>query len=121
MPVTIDGHSGIENRKVNEVRSGDFEVVLAALKEARGRVHLVIHATAHSYGSSLPAPLFLASIELQQFHGACPFWRERCFWRHLAILETDDIGRAQWRQTEMVHQAFKTLGSKLSDLYRLQL
>jgi len=117
----MDGHSGIENRQVNEGRSGNFQLVFSYLKESNGRGNFVIHATSNtSYSYGLQPLEFLQSCGLQHFRGNCQFYHDRCFWRHLAVLQQDDAGFARMDHTQAVHRAFKAFSERIGDLFELR-
>jgi hypothetical protein len=117
----MDGHSGIENKKVNESSSGNFRLVLSYLKDSSGQGSFVLHATSNvSYSYGLQPPEFLQSIGLQHFPGACQFHHDRCFWRCIATLPGVDRGFEHMNDVQAVHRAFNEFAGKIGDLYSLQ-
>jgi len=116
----IDGHSGIENREVNRGGSGNFQLVLAYLKESSGAGHFVIHATSStSYSYGLQPLEFLQQIGFTHFRGECPFHHDRCFYREIATLQRDIHGFENMQQVQSIHDAFRKFAEKIGDLFSL--
>ncbi len=118
----MDGHSGIENRQVNQAKSGQFQLILAYLKHSSGLGSLVIHATSnvfYSYGRQRPLE-FLHSLGLQHFRGECQFHRDRCFWHEMATLRREIAGFENEREVERIHRAFTAFSSKVAELFTLR-
>lgn len=115
-----DGHSGIENRQVNQGGSGNFQLVLAYLKQGSGRGDFVIHATSNTFYSYGLQPLeFLEQIGLSHYHGQCPFHHDKCFYRVIATLQRDIHGFENYTQVQRIHHAFQTFAGKIGDLFSL--
>jgi hypothetical protein len=116
-----DGHSGIENRQVNQGGSGNFKLILAYLKQADGRGEFVIHATSNiSYSYGLQPLEFLASIGFTQFRGQCPFHQDKCFYRVIGTLQREVSGFENFNQVHMIHNAFKEFAGKVGELFTLR-
>lgn len=118
----MDGHSGIENREVNRGGSGNFQLVLSYLKESSGCGHFVIHATSSTFYSAGLQPIqFLQEIGFTPFRGECRFHHDRCFYRHFAEIEYDEIGFESTRQNMYIHAAFERFAKEgISKLFELQ-
>jgi len=115
-----DGHSGIENRQVNQGGTGGFHLVLGYLKDSSGVGHFVIHATARTWYSYGLQPMdFLQQVGFTHFQGTCPFHHDRCFYREIAILERDIHGFENERQVESLHEGFKRFAEKIGELFSL--
>jgi nucleoside-diphosphate-sugar epimerase len=100
----MDGHSGIENREVKKGNTSNFQFVLSFLKTSSGEKHFIIHASSNVVYGGEPHPLkFLERIGFELFKGTCPFYNDRCFWKHFAALETNAYGFADIRITESLH------------------
>ncbi len=116
-----DGHSGIENRQVNQGGSGNFELILAYLKQGTGRGEFVIHATSNTFYSFGLQPLeFLAEIGFTHYSGECPFHRDKCFYRVIATLQRDVHGFENFHQVQSIHDAFKTFAGRIGELFQLR-
>lgn len=116
----MDGHSGIENREVNQGGSGNFQLVLAYLKESSGRGHFIIHATSSTFYSYGLQPLeFLQQIGFANFKGECPFHHDQCFYHEIAILQRDVYGFENIREVQSIHNAFRKFAEKIGDLFSL--
>src|SRR6266849_5231650 len=114
-----DGHSGIENRQVNEGGSGQFRLVLSYLVQVRGAgSEMVIHVSCNTlYAESTN---FLISIGLAKFYGRCPFHGDRCFYRVLARLTDDEYGIPDDDQIQSIHQAFAGFAAKIDSIFQLR-
>lgn len=115
-----DGHSGISNSQVNQGASGNFELILAYLKQGDGRGEFVIHATSNTFYSYGVQPLeFLSSIGFTQYRGQCPFHRQ-CFYRVIATLQRDVNGFENHNQVHLIHHAFTTFAGRVAELFALR-
>jgi hypothetical protein len=116
-----DGHSGIENRQVNQGGSGNFQLVLAYLKQGTGRGDFVIHATSSTFYSYGLQPLeFLAEIGFIHYQGQCTFHDDKCFYRAIAELQPDIYGHENFIQVQRVHDAFLRFAGKIGELFQLR-
>jgi hypothetical protein len=116
-----DGHSGIENRQVNQGGSGNFQLILAYLKQGTGRGEFVIHATSNVfYGHGLQPLEFLMGIGFDHYLGQCPFHHDKCYYREIATLQRDAYGLENDNQVQLVHHAFKTFAEKIGELFQLR-
>lgn len=116
-----DGHSGIENRSVNQGGSGNFELVLAYLKQGSGQGDFVIHATSSTFYSYGLQPLdFLAEIGFTHYQGQCPFYHDKCFYRVIATIQESVRGFENIRETDRIHHAFVTFAGKIGELFELR-
>jgi len=116
-----DGHSGIENRQVNQGGSGNFQLILAYLKQGTGRGEFVIHATSNtSYSYGLQPLEFLADIGFTPYQGQCSFYHDRCFYRIIATLARDVYGFENFDQVQGIHNAFKTFAGRIGELFQLR-
>lgn len=115
-----DGHSGIENKQVNQGGSGDLHLVLAYLKDSSGVGHFVIHATTStSYSYGLQPIDFLQQVGFTHFEGDCPFHHRECFYHEIAILKKDIHGFENMWQVKSLHEAFLKFAKKIGDLLSL--
>lgn len=116
-----DGHSGVENKQVNEGGSGGFQLVLAALKHGSGQIDFVIHAqTNRFYDVSLNPEEFLENIGLTSYPGQCPFFDTKCFYKVIGVLERDIHGYSNSRQVSIVHNNFKSFTEQIDNLFQLR-
>jgi hypothetical protein len=116
-----DGHSGIENRQVNQGGSGNFQFILAYLKQGTGHGEFVIHATSNTFYSFGLQPLeFLAEIGFTHYSGECPFHRDRCFYRVIARLARDVHGVEHFDQVQSIYNAFKIFAGRIGELFQLR-
>lgn len=117
-----DGHTGIENRQVNQGGSGSFQLTLSYLKQGTGEGEFVIHATSTTYNlaGGMPAADFLMGIGFAYYRGNCPFHRDRCFYRGIASLGRDAYGFENFDHTQQVHKAFQAFAGKVDELFQLQ-
>lgn len=117
----MDGHTGIEMEEVNRGGSGNFQLILAYLKEASGRSDFVIHASSSiSYSAGLQPLAFLSMIGFTHFRGECKFHHDRCFYRHVATIKKDPHGFASEGQVDSVHRAFSSFAEKIGELFTLE-
>jgi len=112
-----DGHTGIENYKVNEGGSGHFRLILAVLKHSSGDVDFVIHASSPVV-SQLPSQ-FLEQIGFSHFEGECPFYYDRCYYRIIATLKSAPSGFLNHNQVQSIHRNFKRFAEEIGRLYSL--
>lgn len=116
-----DGHSGTENRQVNQGGSGSFRLILAYLKQGTGRGDFVIHATSHaSYGPGLQPLEFLMGIGFDHYPGQCPFHHDKCYYREIVTLQRDAHGLENDNQVQLVHHTFQTFAEKIGGLFQLR-
>jgi len=116
----MDGHSGIENQKVNEGSTNNFQLVLAFLKTTSGDADFIIHATSNILYGPTPHPLeFLQQIGFEPFDGECPFFHNPCLWRRIASFEEYASGIENIWKTQDVHNAFKSFVDNIEQLYSL--
>ncbi|MEO0106934.1 MAG: hypothetical protein ABIL46_06355 [candidate division WOR-3 bacterium] len=114
----MDGHSGIENRKVNENNKPHFKLILAFLKSASGNADFVIHVTSNIVYGPTPHPFkFLEHIGFERFEGECPFFHTNCFWRHFAKFEEYAPGIENTTAVQNVHNAFNAFVNRIEELY----
>jgi hypothetical protein len=121
--VNSDGHTGTENKKVNEGGSGPIQLVLAALTRGSGDVHFVVHATsASTYSFGLQPTEFLDRAGLARYDGNCIFLGDRCFFRRIAELKPLAFQReylSRFSEVQAIHAAFKELTGKMGRLFEL--
>jgi hypothetical protein len=116
-----DGHSGIENRQVNQGGSGNFQLILSYLKQGDGRGEFVIHATSNtSYSSGLQPLEFLQLIGFYPYSGSCPFHRNNCYYRAIATLRKDTRGFDHHQQVQLIHAGFTAFTNKIGELFELR-
>lgn len=116
-----DGHSGIENRQVNQGGSGNFQLILAYLKQGDGRGEFVIHATSNtSYSYGLQPLEFLSGIGFTEYRGLCIFHNEKCFYRVIATLKQDVHGFEDRNPVQIIHHAFATFAGKIGEIFTLR-
>ena len=115
-----DGHSGIENRQINSIKSGNYSLVLSYLKQGNGLVEFVIHASSKSTyvgGYALQPQDFLANIGFEKYFGQCQFHEEGCYYRVIAKLQKDRQGFENHSHTQEVYRRFTSFADKIVDLY----
>lgn len=115
-----DGHSGTENRQINQGRSGNFQLVLSFLKQGNGSGEFVIHATNNSYGSQLHPLEFLKQIGFYSYSGNCPFHGNNCHYRLMATLRKDQNGIEHHHQVHQVHEGFRNFTNRIGELFELR-
>jgi hypothetical protein len=116
----IDGHSGVESKEVNRGGSGDFELVLAYLKDSSGAGHFVIHASSNiSYSYGLQPREFLEEIGLLHFKGDCPFHHDRCFYEVVGSARSPVHGFENMTRVRSIHDAFRKFSENIGNLYSL--
>jgi hypothetical protein len=116
-----DGHSGIENRPVKQGGSGNFQLVLAYLKQGTGQGEFVIHATSNtSYSCGLQPLEFLSEIGLRHYQGQCRFHRDKCFYKAVVVYPREVPGFQYYDQAELVHHAFEAFAGRIGELFQLR-
>ena len=116
----MDGHTAIENRKVNEGGSGVFRFALSYLKDRSEEGSFIIHGTSNtSYSAGLNPLEFLQSSGLSRFQGHCQFLADRCLWREIGRVPTGIEHFEHMDKVQALHAAFKAFTDKADDLYKL--
>lgn len=114
-----DGHSGIENRNVNEGSSGTFRLVMSYLKHGTGQGTFVIHATSNSYPGVEQAK-FMSEIGFHQYDGECPFFHEKCYYREIALHGREAPGIEHTFAVQRIHEAFGRFAENFDQLFQLR-
>jgi hypothetical protein len=114
-----DGHSGIKNVPMKQGIYGGFDLTLATLEQADGRVEIVIHATCSSpYPSGLNPWQFLESIQFHHFKGNCQFYGTACFHMTIATI-MQGRGQGYSREIAGIHVSFERFSKELPHLWEL--
>jgi hypothetical protein len=114
-----DGHTGLENSKVNEGGSGSFSLVLSCLKQV-GRADLVVHASSNvSYSFGLQHYDFLKRIGFKSYIGECQFFHDHCFYFVKAVTQRPFNGMENFSQVQSIHDSFKSFAANIDQLFSL--
>lgn len=117
----MDGHTGTEISELKKVETPNFQLILASLKDKKGRVDFVIHASSNvSYTPSGISPLdFLEKTNFSPFKGNCTFHHDRCRYRSLGYIESAPPSFERRQEVEIMHRDFNYLSERIEDLYSL--
>jgi len=115
-----DGHSGVENRKVNEGATKLFQFVLSFLKVSDNRGFFILHAKSNiMYSAGLPPKQFLTMIGLRKYDGPCPFHGDECFYRVLVQQNELRVGFRFTLDIQTIHESFKRFVENIDALFEL--
>lgn len=115
-----DGHTGLENGKVNEAGSGNYNMVLSYLKQSTGAAEFVMYATSNTfYSFGLQPTEFLSRIGFRQYTGQCPFFHDNCFYSVLASVQRSSYGMEHFSQVQSIHDSFKRFAGNIGKLFQL--
>src|SRR6266702_2852191 len=115
-----DGHTGLKSSQVNQGQSGNFKLVLSALKHSSGKSEFVLHVASNAwYSFGLQPDQFLSRIGLTPYHGQCPFLHDGCFYHVIAVAQQSFPGMEHFTQVQHIHDSFRRFAEKLNDLFQL--
>ncbi len=115
-----DGHTGLEQSKVNEGGSGNFNLILSYLKQSTGAAEFVMHATSNTfYSFGLQPHNFLLRIGFRQYIGQCPFFHDNCFYTEIATTQHSIYGMEHFTQVQSIHDSFKRFAANIGKLFQL--
>jgi len=111
-----DGHTGVDNKKLNQGGSGGFVLVLAALTQSTGETDWVIHAKSQSWQRH---NRFLTDSGLAYYSGHCLFHDDSCHYGVIGRVVRDGDGDTDVRRMREMHDAFETFAGNVGHLFDL--
>ena len=109
-----DGHTGVDNKKLNQGGSGGFVLVLAALTQSTGETDWVIHAKSQSWQRH---NRFLTDSGLAYYSGHCLFHDDSCHYGVIGRVVRDGDGDTGVSRVREMHDAFETFAGNVGHLF----
>ena len=124
----VDGHSGLENKKQQEIPSGDFQTALSYLITSEREAYFVIHA----YSSSFDFSPGLQRSDIQ-YNGKANFLEilgfekcehcnilagQKCYFKVVSRVDRSQaIGGLGFQSSQFVHDHYRKFATNLQSLF----